>query len=419
MNRPHLSHFNRWLDAVVGGRSTPPPAASDPALLEATSAARQLHDLVQTADAAPPHRSLPSTWEEFMHAHHLDASLPASSTRQPASRSSRINGSGYPAAFDALTGRPARLAGNVLLAAIVLAVLVAGAWRAADSFRPTPPDAPSTIPFGAFAQDDATPTAGEIDLLTPATADQCTITPLTVDEVVAIVQDPWAGMEEKSLGSTPVVNPPLTDGDLWMATPDIDPNAVRPAELATDDALAGATATFHMFEACIEAQSYFQAWATWDPALLQQEILRALPPLTGDEELRALLTDLAANGLADPSDADFVFWPLGSGPAIAPADAPQDAVRIQRTVDQNLDNTWMPEPGSLVTGYTNHFPDLATDNEFDVVPPQSIYDSNLDGTPEPLVGYDPRLKQPSCFTIIFSWSESRDMWLIQQYPVCG
>ncbi len=419
MNRTHLSIFNQWLDAVVSGRSTPPITASDAPLQEATAAARQLHDLAPAAGIAPFHRSLPPTWEEFMHTHRLDAS-PSVTRNLAGSVSGNAPWTGSSKVFAAANARPVRFASNVLLAAIVLAVLFAGAWRAADSFRSAPPEEPSTIPFGAFNQDDSTPAAeADVDLLAPATADQCTITPLTVDEVVAIVRDPWATNEGRtSAESTPVREIPsagTVSSTLYLATPDIAPDAIRPDEFADMETLAAVTATFHMFEACIEANSYFQVWATWHPVLLQQSILAALPPLTSEDDLRAVLTDLEANGPGDPVDPDFIFWPLGSGPMISSTDAPENVIRIARTVDQDPENTWMPEPHFVVTGYTSFSPDGTRLTEFSNL----IYDVDYDGTPDPLIGHDPRLTQPGCFTIIFMWSDERDMWLIDQYPVCG
>lgn len=420
MNRIHITIFNQWLDAVVGGRSTSPTTTSDATMQEVTSAARQLHDLARKADAAPPHRSLPPTWEEFMHAHRLDASPPVTSNLTgsiPGSAPRTASGK----VFAAANARPVRLASNILLAAIILAVLLAGAWRAADTFRPAPPEEPSTIPFGGFIQDDATPAAGtEVDLLAPATADQCTIAPLTVDEVVAIVRDPWAATTgQESSASTPLSDTPATLDDLYVATPDIDPEAARPDEFATDEELAGVTATFHMFEACIAANSYFQMWATMAPTLVQQSILAVLPPLTGEDDLRALLTDLEANGPGNPIDSDTIFLPptmsIAGGYSIAAEDSPTTIFRVARIVDQDLQNTWMPEPHYVVTGYTTHQPDGTETETFRT----SIYDADFDGIPDPVIGYDPRLTWPSCFTIIFMWNDLRDMWLIQQYPVCG
>lgn len=423
MNRTHLTKFNQWLDAVVEGRSTPSTTASDPTLQEATSAARQLHDLAQLADAAPPHRSLPPTWEEFMHAHSIEPSPQITRSNTFPHPTSGVSGRGLAAPLnDALKNRPARYASNAIVIAVVMAVLLAGGWRASQHYNSGPPEELATIPLGAFLQDEATPeSAPSVDLLAPATADQCTIEPLTVDQVVAIVQDPWAYErgEPATPGAQLLPSTPQTQGDLYIATPDSDPNAERPAEFATDDALAGVTESFHMFEACIEANSYFQLWATLTPTLVHQSIIDVLPPLTGADDLRALLTDLESNGPGDPQDTETIFRPLQfsgfAGGSMSPLETPEEVSRVSRTVDQNLENTWMPEPQFVVTGYTQFWPG---DPDQDM-PAQSIYDSNLDGTPEPLIGFDPRLKQPGCFTIIFSWSDTREMWLIQQYPVCG
>jgi hypothetical protein len=422
MKRSHLTTFNQWLDGLVGGRSTPPhDAPSDPALHHVQSAARQLHDLAWHADQTANSRSLPSTWEDFMQSHHLEPAPRITQSRQVQATAPGESGRGYPNPLNALNSRPARYVSNVIVAAIVVAVLVAGGWRAAQQYNPGQSEEPATIPFGAYLQDEATPESAQaVDLLAPATADQCTIAPLTVDEVVAIVQDPYGNSSGGSEAATTMASatPAALDG-LIVASPDIDANAIRPAEFATTRALLGATETFHMFEACIEANSYFQVWATLTPTLVQESILGVLPPLTGEDDLRALLADLEANGPGDPLDPTTVFRALETSPLagslMSPIESLAEASRVSRTVDQDLENSWMPEPGFLVTGYTSYWPG---DPDLEM-PATSIYDADLDGTPEPLVGYDPRLKQPGCFSIIFTWSNQREMWLIQHYPVCG
>lgn len=391
MNRTHLSIFNQWLDAVVGGRSAPPPTALDPTLQEASSAARQLHDLAQAADTASPHRSLPPTWEEFMHAHQLDASPPVASTSPPPTRSSRVKGSGYPAAFNALTSRPARLASNILLATIVLAVLLAGAWRAADSFRSGPPEEPSTIPFGAFIQDNATP-AAPLDL---PTATDCTIEPLTVDDVLWYITDPYAS-QKKSPDAEPLANFPFQD----PATP---PATNEPLGPASQEDLDEMVATQRMWMACVLADSPFQVWATVSPDVVGRMLAVTFPPLTSEEDARVMLEALAAGTWEAAMAPNYFPGFLGSSCfdiAVISSDPTRsyglDLVAAvpegtaSRSAYYVVDTLWSDGPMTN-TGYA---------------------------TPASAERMDIGL-QGEANLFVLRWNDARQAWMIESWPGCG
>lgn len=401
MNRDLDTQFDTWLDALAVSRSTAPrPSDSDSITRDAQHMASQLHDLARQAERAPIDQSRLSSWEDFMSTH--GTALPASPSFTTGDHRQRPRPLAKSPAY-----RPAAPAhrphvnwnaiASFTLVALIVATIGVGGWRVYGELGgPGGPNQPIQTPLGAFGQDDATPASEPLGA-TIATAGECTVEPLTIVQIVQIVYDPT----HDPLASTP-------GSGLYQEV-----NEFTEPAYATDEALAGATATFHMFEACIEANSYFQVWALLSPSLLQEYMLAILPPLTGEEEFRAILADLEANGPGDPSDPESIYWPLFIGTSVSGASVPEG--RISRVVDQNIENTWMPTGTFLVAGYDSFYSD-GSPTEMETT---SIYDSDFDGTPEPVVGYDPRLKQPSCFTIIFSWSDSRDMWLIQQPPVCG
>lgn len=391
MNRTHLTIFNQWLDAVVGGRSTLPTAASEATLQEVTSAARQLHDLAYQADAISPHRSLPPTWEEFMHAHRLDVSPPVTTTT-PSSSSSKTS-QNRSAAVNVLNGRPVRLASNILLAAIVLAVLVAGAWRAADTFRPAPPEEPSTIPFGAFIQDEATPdTAPPADL--PTAAD-CTVEPLTVDEVIWYITDPYASMMT-SPDAEPLANFPYQD----PATPPATNEPLGPADQEDLDEMV---ATQRMWMACVLADSPFQVWATISPDAVGRMLSYTFPPLTGEEEAREMLEALETGTWE--SDPPINYFPgyLGStcfDIAVISSDPSRsyglDLVAAvpegtaSRSAYYVVDTLWSDGP-MTDTGY-------ATPASADRMEIGLQGEANL---------------------FVFRWNDARQAWMIESWPGCG
>jgi hypothetical protein len=397
MNRDPDTQFDTWLDALAVSRSTAPrPSASDSITRDAQHMASQLHDLARHAERAPIDQSRLSSWEDFMNTH--GTALPASPAISTGDHRQRQRAVAKTPAYRPAPSvqRPCinwNAIASATLVALIVATIGVGGWRVYGELGGSGgPNQPAHTPFGAFVQDDATPEPDPLGA-SIATAEECTVEPLTIDQVVQITYDPHAGTPGTALYQEIGEYP-------------------SPA-YASDVALAGATSTFHMFEACIEANSYFQVWALLSPTLLQEYMLAILPPLTGEEEFRAILADLEANGQDHLTEPDAIYWPLFIGTSVSGPDVPEG--RISRVVDQNIENTWMPTDTFLVTGYDSFYSD-GSPTEMDTT---SIYDSDLDGTPEPVVGYDPRLKQPSCFSIIFSWSEARDMWLVENPPVCG
>jgi hypothetical protein len=291
-----------------------------------------------------------------------------------------------------------------LVAAIVLA-LSTGIWRASDGtplgFGDGPPDSPG-IPFGGqVAQDDS----GDIDPADLPTAEDCTVEPLTVDEVIWYIQDPY----EASF-STDMASPGPLPTEVVPATPPAtNPPNYEPGP-ASQDVLDAAADTQRMWMACILAESYFQVWALENPYFVREQIISALPPLTGEDEARAILEDLRDNGPANDPQADGTFYAFSySGyPGLG-------GIHV---IDTDPANAWQDDARLLSVGYTAY-------NEEGMVERQSssIFDNGR-GTPIALdsngVFHGFLLESPnSCASYSLNWNEARAMWLISAPPVCG
>lgn len=408
MTSKRAQQFNTWLDDLVSGIRSGDTNDSSTAVLHET--AREFHARAQHGINTAPSSDLPASWEDFMTTHGIafddaapettSASVWKQRTTSPAGRKQVA-----PDVYSRDRATWFTRGANLFLTLIVVAGLAAGAWLAADRFSFGgfgQNEPPPSIPFAALGQDDATPEPPVGDPATIATADQCTIEPLTIDQVVAFIYDPY-------LEQTPLAKDASPTSVEAMETAEAE---IQADAFASVDALEGVTTTFHMFEACIEANSYFQVWALLEPTTLRDSILSALPPLMGEEQLRAELADLETNGPGDSTAPSSIYWPLFAGSFVSGSEIPFG--RVDRVVDQNIENTWMPTANFLSTGYLSYDPDGNSMYE-----PRNIYDDDGDGIPDPIVGFDPRMKYQGCSNVIFNWSEARQMWLILSPPVCG
>lgn len=286
-------HFDRWLDAFVNGKSTPGnELASDESSTLAASGtlqktARQFHDLAaqadrQDSDATTTDR-LDRIWENIM----IPATAPV--TGNPSAGPNRT----VPPATTANPHHRTRSLRwqsivNSLLAAALILGLSFGIWQTWDRFNtggnggnPEPSHIAALLPAN-----DATPesafTPGELP-----TAEECTVTPLTVDDVMEIVDDPYLtnrqvsgeliGTPEEVYSSSTFYNRPPSQEDL--------------------DAIGEA---HRQWIACITAGNWFQVWALTDRIEVQREVRDWLyPTYLTRQEGRSLLVELEQNGKAD------------------------------------------------------------------------------------------------------------------------
>ncbi len=403
----HTEHqFDIWLDAYVAGMSTPASrAASDSVPGDIRDTARQFHTLAGLAHGAERSPTLPPfapTWEDFMHAQPASLSpIAHPETRRAADLVSApplSTAHNLPVSRPIARHRPAwdRAFSTALVAAIVLA-LATGIWRASDgmpfSSGDGPPDSPG-IPFGGqVAQDESDP------VVLP-TAEDCTVEPLTVDEVIWYIQSPL-----EALYSTDVANPGPLPTEVVLATPPATNPPNFEQRPATPEELAGAAETQRMLMACVLADSYFQIWALFEPFWVQDFIMASLPPLTGEDGARAILEELEETGTAGegprygfglPSEIGFLGIIPDGGAEL---------------LDTDPANSWSEAEGHITVGYITYDADgtlVATTNMF----------ANREGTPVAIETFSVRGGSP-CYSYSLTWNEARAMWLIQFPPACG
>lgn len=400
--------FDTWLDAFVAGTSTPAtPAASDPETGEVRAAVRQFHGLARRAERSPTSSPFAPTWEDFMHA---QVATPTVGPASPGSTPYPIVIPNLPEIFSAPPTHdfaPTRTVARhrhawdrafsaVFIAGIVLA-LSTGIWRASDGtlfgLSEGPPESPG-IPFGGqVAQDDSNP----VDL---PTAEDCTVEPLTIDEVIWYIQEPL-----EALYSTDNVSPGPLPTEIDLATPPAtNPPNYEPRP-ATEEELAGAAETQRMLMACTLANSYFQIWGLLDPFQVREYVTSILPPLTGEDEARAILEELEQTGTAGEGPV-YLFYPPSEISFLGVI--PEGGAQLLST---DPANSWSEAEGQVTAGYITYAADGS------VVETTSIFANRL-GTPVG-TGEIPLAGGSSCSSYSFTLNEARGMWLVTSAPTCG
>ncbi|HYI25781.1 MAG TPA: hypothetical protein VD767_10255, partial [Thermomicrobiales bacterium] len=310
--------------------------------LEATLSRLQRVTGSGQATAMPTHLKH-QTWEDIMHAH---AATPAGFTTTGQATRPPLAGNPNRTRHPASPRQPWAITLNALMAAALVLAITGGLWRIAQNTGSGPGEngpEPSSIPFGSFVQDD-----GSIDPAELPTADDCTVEPLTVDEVLWYVTDTYEAsysLDMENIGPMPTeyvsATPPATN-----------PPNHEPGHASQQD-LDAAASTQVMLTACVLADSYFQAWALLDPWTVANQVEYALPPLTGVDEARAILEDLEANG---PADADLAAAPGSSAfpPLIRLALFADPSGEQIWMLGTNPENSWQNGPNNLTAGYATY-----------------------------------------------------------------
>lgn len=270
--------FTNWLDAQVTGNSTPDhELAADADLADLCAAADQFHGLAERLGQGATRVSQSTrSWEDIMSANPAGLSPDLSVSTGHAPASSRWDRSSMRSRFD-------RFMTGALAAALVVAI-GGGAWLVADR---TPfgggKEPPGTIDYGSLGSMAATPDFEVVDL--PTAAD-CTIEPLTIDEVLWYIRDPRGATYTLS-AATPAPSSIVASS---VGLPDMqDP--------ATWQNISEAQ---RMWMACVLAESPFQAWAVMYPYALSGYFRNATPAFTTEDEAREMLEALQADSSATP-----------------------------------------------------------------------------------------------------------------------
>lgn len=436
-------HFDHWLDALVAGTSTPASrSASDSVPGDLRDAARQFHGLAHGAEQSPTVPPYPPTWEDFMHAQPASPSpIAHPSIRRAAELVS--NGAARPSS-GTTPHRPAwdRAFSTALAAVLILAISV-GAWRASGGIGGFGNGGdPGNQQQGAFAPDTrvwtpeatgATPEPG-VERAALPTAEECTVEPLTVDDVLGYIDDPIGATMNRDLNqpATPAPNAEsdpvestvapagfIVEGELVWATPGTEPDpleATPPAEFAPGPAspaqLAAVADIQRMWMACVLADSPFQRWALESPSLVLEQVMPLLPTFTTADDARQILEAVEAGGDMEPSDdfwrrqpgASYVgFPPDGSG---FPTD---NTISI---IDPATAESWTLDGRTITVGYTSHH-DSGNGEVY-------IYESELTIAGTPIAeNTDLRPEFDSCFAFEFTWFPDRAEVLVSNVPHCG
>lgn len=271
--------FNAYLDALASGRSTPDASDTfaatnaDPSMPAET--ARELHALARAADASegnPPD----SIWENIMNA---GVAAPSASPHpieawqgpKKSSDSSARPNSNVPAERRTRPGSGAvrRASGwlNAVAAAVLLLGLFAGWYFSAIGPGGSGGSGDDGYLAALPAMQDGSPVATPttIALLGP---EDCTVEPLTVDEVMAIVENPNTRIDELGLPALPSGTHINSLEYLpRQTTLDLPTNAQFPLLKAAADT----------YLTCLQHGTMFQLWAVMYPEAIQQAILERFP----------------------------------------------------------------------------------------------------------------------------------------------
>lgn len=286
-DRSALAHFDHWLDAMVSGMPAPETgkasdATTDPASSrDVQNAARQFHGLAARADRTTQEFAtttrLNTIWEDIMDAQLAPTAAVTGNTAHGEAPGARA-GTGTIERSPVPLGRFQPIINGMLAAALILAVAT-GIWRAQDGFDlgfGNGEDDQMPVQFSAMTgQGEATFEADPVP-----TADECTIAPLTVDEVIEIFQKPLVYIYEPGNQIVPMATPAA--GALSEPPP-----VVRPEPSVIQEIVA----TQRTWLACMIAGDPFQVWAMESDVRIVQSIGNRY---LGGYDLEAIRADLEA-----------------------------------------------------------------------------------------------------------------------------
>lgn len=435
--------FDTWLDAYVAGMSTPASrAASDSETSEVRAAARQFHGLAHGAERSPTLIPYVTTWEDFMHSESIGTAAelapPVLSESPHRSRIVRPVAPHQPAWDRAFSA--------ALVAAIVLA-LTTGFWRASDGFNNFGNGGDSGgNQHGAFAPDtrvwtpeasEATPEPAEERALLP-TAEECTVEPLTVDDVLWYIDDPLGATVSRDMDqpATPKANTEsdpleptvapdgfIVDGELVWATPGLeqdlppDPLLASPPPVftpgpASAEQLAAVAEVQRMWMACVLADSTFQRWALESPLLVLEQVMPLIPIYSNQEKARQILEDVQVTGEMEPAD-DFWRQPGATYLGFPPDGSGFPTSDTISIIDPATADSWTLDGRTITSTYSSHH-DLRNGEV-------SVFEWDLTvnrGTPIADANEERPVFDP-CGSFEFTWFPERSQVLVSSIPTCG
>jgi hypothetical protein len=188
--------------------------------------------------------------------------------------------------------------------ALVLAVAVGG-WLAMSQMTPGSD--------GRFAAIQATPEVAQ--------AQTCDIEPLTVDEVMEIVRNPYRYLSNRadsdftaSADLDLATEPALMEGLLFPDHSEFDSaNRSRPNEVQFD----GARHVIDRYIACLPSATYGHLWAMVDPVWVQQHVLGSFPVFADEDAVRTFVEQKINQRLGSSYNVTFApFYEAYDSPSI-------------------------------------------------------------------------------------------------------
>jgi hypothetical protein len=356
-------NFDQWLDGFVRGKSTPNDESSkdDPDSMQLRYAASQFHDLAKRADQLMGDpvttERLDHIWENVM----MNTQVSASAAGVGSGGAVLAGSSGRANPVFARHRWPSIV--NSLVAAALIIGLGFGMWQTFQglsggngpeptqlaglvqgdptptveptevpptaAFEPTPTvemgggdGEPTVVPESAVTEGTPTMVPG-VGPYVPPTAEDCKVEPLTVDEVLAIV-------DQYGPGGTYVPVPETVEVS-DVATINGSVNNVTPTQETIDAIIA----VHREWKACAMAKSQFQMWALTNKITITWEVVnRVYPVYRTREEGRALLEELRDHGTVNSEP----FW------------FPTEGVAI----DPDRKNSILFEPGNIQLGWIRY-----------------------------------------------------------------
>jgi hypothetical protein len=446
------TQFDTWLDAFVAGMSTPASrAASDSTNAEVREAARQFHGLARHAERTAPEPSgIASSWEAFMSTQEL--SIGPTRRGRPRVGPFDTNGaspdisqipvshqlSDAPGMSPAATRRTAgprtpyrgsrwHIAFNIALAALLVVTFGIGIWRAtAGGFNGTGGGndpgggqqsafAPETRVFTPEASDATPESVAELPLI--PTAAECTVEPLTIDEVLWYVEDPAGASRSREMESvgtpesgqgaiaTPGSETAELLDDLLVSFPieSFEPGPASPEQL---DAIASVQ---RMWMACVLADSPFQRWALESPSLVAEQVQMLFPTFHSREEASAILEEVRAIGVLEPHE-DFWKQPNASYQMLTSNGYP--SLGSLALVEAGNAEAWTTDGRTFWVTYSSYQMDGTLERDGNL----SAMHTPESDEPTPVPGLD---GTGGCNRFGVIWFPDREDLLISYYPHCG
>lgn len=195
---------------------------------------------------------------------------------------------------------------NIAASVLVIAALALSAWFAAMNLLPAN-DGNNGIAFAP-----STPIAGDA---------ACDVVPLTVDEVMQIVKNPYA-YEADHLAPGVTLNPTFAAYDAGL---DLTEGNALPSEryfysanrqVPSEDVFASASEATNRYLACLPTATYGQFWAMIAPVSVQMMVLDRFPVFADEATVRTyvettvdqqVISADSTSGLASNLLSDYLF----------------------------------------------------------------------------------------------------------------